>query len=140
MLSEFTYILVSDHDSGGDFFNTCNEMLDFQTNEYEVCMQEMILTIGAWDNVRDGTNSIIITIQNKSPIIVYLTPGHYPTFQPLVTEINNQIQSVGSLHYDEGAKTLEFKKDLGEIVLEFDEKFARMLGLTGTQMKTRRQD
>ena len=119
----------------GDFFNTCNEMLDFQTNEYEVCMQEMILTIGAWDNVRDGTNSIIITTVKDVPIIVTISPGHYATYQPLVTEINSPIQSYGSLNYDEGAKTLEFKREPWDLVLEFEEKFASMMGLTGTQMK-----
>ena len=140
MLSEFNYVLVSNHDEGGEFYNTCNEVLDFHTNEYEVCMQEMILTVGAWDNVRDGTNSIIIRMGTQAPKTVYIVPGHYPTIQSLVTAINNVIKPVGYMDYDEGTKIIEFKKNpentrikIGmantDLTLEFDKDLALMMKL-----------
>ena len=134
MLSEFNYVLISNNDQGGEFYNTCNEILDFHTNEYEVCMQEMVLMVGAWDNVRDGANSIIIRMGTQPPKTVYIVPGSYSTIQSLITAINNVIKPVGYMDYVEGATTIEFKKNPentrmkrsanADLTLEFDRELA----------------
>ena len=109
-------------------------MLDFQTNEYEVCMQELMLTVGGWDNVRDGTNTMILKGNFGSPLLLSIEPGHYPTIESLVKEFNKELSLEnnryrpsrtgndeydlklaamvgygGYFYYDETAKTLEFK-------------------------------
>ena len=56
MQDNFTFTLVSDDSTGGNFYTLCNEMLDFQTVPYEVCMREIFISYGAWDNVRPGSN------------------------------------------------------------------------------------
>jgi hypothetical protein len=127
MLNEFTYTLVSEIDQGGNFFNSCNEILDFQTTHYEVCMQEMLLTVGAWDNVRDGTNTI--TLMGNQSKITTIKPDHYPTITLLVNGINNAMVGWnGHLVYDEDGKTIEFKG--ADIRIKFYKKIAFMLGLT----------
>ena len=77
MQNDFTYALVSNVNKGGNFMNTCNESLDFQTRKYEVCMQDMLVTVGAWDNVRDGNNQIIVKTSHLPDIIAYIKPGRY---------------------------------------------------------------
>ena len=139
MLSEFNYVLISNNDQGGEFYNTCNEILDFHTNEYEVCMQEMVLMVGAWDNVRDGANSIIIRMGTQPPNTVYIVPGRYSTIQSLITAINNVIKPVGYIDYGEGATVIEFKKNPEitrmkraantDLTLEFERRLALLMKL-----------
>ena len=132
MQNEFNYIMVSNRDGGGDFYNTCNETLDFQTNEYEVCMQELILNVGAWDNVRDGSNFITIKPEDYHARPVHLIPNHYPTIQSLVDACNLALRGWGSnLHYHESAKTIEFIRNGGARILQYNfvKSWHIMLGL-----------
>src|SRR3981189_2077215 len=64
MLSDFSYTLISPIGQGGDFLNTCNQILDFQSHEYEVCIQDMLFLPGAWQNVREGFNSFKLQTAN----------------------------------------------------------------------------
>jgi hypothetical protein len=140
MLNEFTYTLVSDVDQGGNFINSCNEILDFQTIPYEVCMQEMLLTVGAWDNVRDGTNHCVLKGKHQlQPLVLSIKPNHYPTISALLDGINNAIKEANDMYrvvpsgdaatdarlnaavgwnghfvHDETQKTIEFKLDPNE--------------------------
>src|SRR5271154_3188069 len=91
MLNDFNYTLISDFDKGGEFQNLCNEILDFQTNEYEVCMQEMLLTVGAWDNVRAGANIMRVDTKTMGSVIITIAPGAYQSIPKLVTAMNDAI-------------------------------------------------
>ena len=64
MLSDFSYTMISPINGGGDFFNTCNQILDFQTQEYEVCVQDMLFLPGAWQNVRNEYNTFKLLTAN----------------------------------------------------------------------------
>jgi hypothetical protein len=86
METDFNYVLVSDADEGSSFSNTCNQELDF-TTPYEVCLQDMLFSIGAWDNVREGSNMIYVDIDGRREIR-FLTPGRYATKERLVEAIN----------------------------------------------------
>ena len=78
MQDNFTYTLVSDDGNGGNFYNSCNEMLDFQTTPYEVCLREIFISYGAWDNVRLGSNWIGMRDFSWLPWkYVYMKPGKY---------------------------------------------------------------
>src|SRR3977135_2118079 len=94
MLSDFTYTLVSDRLDGGDFTNTCNEQLDFQTRKYEVCMQDLTLTVGSWDNVREGGNMIYVKT-NHSTITAYVKYGRYTNLYTFAHAIDLALKRVG---------------------------------------------
>src|SRR3981189_1839271 len=64
MLSDFSYTLISPIGQGGHFFNTCNQILNFQSHEYEVCVQDMLFLPGAWLNVREDFNSFKLQTAN----------------------------------------------------------------------------
>ena len=102
MQSEFAYTLVSDVGKGGDISNTCNEMLDFQTNKYEVCMQDMVLSTGAWDNVRGSCNMFYIDTKYLPPITAYIKPGRYVTLDGFINTIN---LAINAEHYQYVVKT-----------------------------------
>src|SRR6267154_3286717 len=100
MLNEFNYTKVSGYDKGGDFENMCNEILDFQTHRYEVCLQEMMITIGAWDNVRVGANSITVFTKTFTvPNIAFVKPGAYQTIKQLVVAINAGLSAESDRYY-----------------------------------------
>src|SRR5438477_3179341 len=90
MQSEFNYILVSDEHNGSQFSNHCNEELNFQDEQYEVCMQDIIFPAGAWDNVRVGGNMIKLLYGTMEEKIYYITPGKYLTIKALIKEINSK--------------------------------------------------
>src|SRR5258708_6599622 len=94
MLSEFTHVLISDLDEGGDFVNSCSEYLDFTLDRYEVCMQEIQITVGAWDNVRVSANAIGIdtTASNPHPPSILVEPGAYTTLAQLIEAINKSLK------------------------------------------------
>src|SRR3977135_1313511 len=94
MLSDFTYTLVSDRLDGGDFTNTCNEQLDFQTRKYEVCMQDLMLTVGSWDNVREGGNMIYVKT-GQSTLTAYVKYGRYTNLYPFMQAIDTALARVG---------------------------------------------
>ena len=75
----------------GYFSNTCNELLDFQTHKYEVCMQDLTLTVGSWDNVREGGNMINIRTKYLLPTTAYVKLGRYTNLVGLVSAINNAL-------------------------------------------------
>src|SRR5437773_8707517 len=80
MPAEFNYVLVSDEDNGMQFTNICNQELNFQEGEpYEVCMQDMLFTFSAWDNVREGENTI--TVKRYGQGYGYIFPPPIP-WQP----------------------------------------------------------
>ena len=89
MRPDFNFILVSGKDNGMDFVNSCNEALDFQETPYEVCLQEMMFSIGAWDNVRAGANAITIKLVNGQRVNAYVTPGRYTNTPDLIKAIND---------------------------------------------------
>ena len=64
MLSDFSYTLISNRGEGGDFTSICNEILDFQTHRYEVCLQDMLFLPGAWKTIREEANTIKIMPAN----------------------------------------------------------------------------
>ena len=64
MLSDFSYTLISKRGEGGDFTSICNEIMDFQTHRYEVCLQDMLFLPGTWKNVREGGNTFLIMPAN----------------------------------------------------------------------------
>ena len=94
MLSDFTYTLVSDRLDGGDFTNTCNEQLDFQTRKYEVCMQDLMLTVGSWDNVREGGNMIYVKT-SQSTFTAYVKYGRYTNLYLFMHAIDAALKRVG---------------------------------------------
>ena len=94
MLSDFTYTLVSERLDGGDFTNTCNEQLDFQTRKYEVCMQDLMLTVGSWDNVREGGNMIFVKT-SQSAFTAYVKNGRYTNLYIFMHAIDAALKRVG---------------------------------------------
>ena len=102
MQSEFTYTLVSDVGNGGDISNTCNEILDFQTNKYEVCMQDMVLSTGAWDNVRASCNMFYIDSKFLPQITAHIKPGRYGTLDRFINAIN---LAINEHHYQHVVQT-----------------------------------
>jgi hypothetical protein len=95
MLPEFNYILVSDEDNGTQFSNICNQELNFQDGEpYEVCMQDMIYPIGAWDNVREGGNTITVAYENEPVRVLHLATGRYTSKEMLINHINNRFETL----------------------------------------------
>ena len=94
MLSDFTYTLVSGRMDGGDFSNTCNELLDFQTRKYEVCMQDLMLTVGSWDNVREGGNMISVKT-SQATLTAYLKYGRYTNLYTFMYAIDTALKRVG---------------------------------------------
>src|SRR5271167_1289364 len=110
MDSNFTYTLVSDIGSGGLFYNTCNETLDFETHPYEVCVLEIFFNVGAWDNVREGTNQIKWTRQHKiqaSNHVAFVKPGYYDNHYDLLITIHHAMTGT---KYG-GFKTLNTKQE-----------------------------
>src|SRR6266853_2438589 len=59
MLADFTYTMVGNA-VNGTLKNTTPYEFDFQTDEYEVCVLDMLFIPGAWDNVRAEANTIIL--------------------------------------------------------------------------------
>src|ERR1700727_1888307 len=90
MLNDFTYTLVSPHNEAGKFQNSCMHQLDFQTNEYEVCMQDMSVAVNAWNNVRDGANGI--TIGGSMSFQVYVQEGVYFNYEDLIKAFNDSLK------------------------------------------------
>jgi hypothetical protein len=90
MDSDFNYVLVSDVDEVSSFTNTCNQELDF-TTPYEVCLQDMLFSIGAWDNVRPGSNVIYVEIEGRHEK-VHVPPGRYTDKVRFVQAINQTLQ------------------------------------------------
>jgi hypothetical protein len=88
--------MVSDDDNGMQFSNMCNQELNFQDGEYEVCMQDMIFSVGAWDNVRPGGNTILVTsVDPQQPDrTLYIPTGRYTSSQTLFSAINNRFQTM----------------------------------------------
>src|SRR5438477_4996099 len=93
MLPEFNYILVSDEDNGTQFSNICNQELNFQDEPYEVCMQDMIFSIGSWNQVREGGNTITVTYENEPAQIIHSHTGRY-TKESLINEINVRFETI----------------------------------------------
>ena len=91
MQSDFNYVLVSEEDNGMNFSNTCNVELDFASQPYEVCMQDMIYSVGGWDNVQPNTNYFDVKFPDGETVRRYIPPGHYPTPQKLIEAINVQL-------------------------------------------------
>src|SRR5271167_2478914 len=85
MQNNFTYTLVSGDTNGGRFWNSCNQQLDFATHAYEVCLREMIMVVGAWDNVREGGNEITYNAQQSQCVI---PAGRYESHDNLIHRIN----------------------------------------------------
>ena len=54
-------------------------------------MQDMLLTVGAWDNVCDGINKIIVKTSHLPDIIAYIKPGRYIQLPKFVPAINNAL-------------------------------------------------
>src|SRR3981189_3702387 len=102
MQSEFAYTLVSEVGGGGDISNTCNEMLDFQTDKYEVCMQDMVMATSAWDNVRAGCNMCHVATRFLPPITGENKTSRYSKLDGLVNAIN---AALNTEHYKYVAKT-----------------------------------
>ena len=88
MDSNFTFTLVSELGGGGQFYNTCNETLDFETHPYEVCVLEIFFNVGAWDNVREGANQIKYT-QDYKDRTAFVKPGNYDNHYDLLIAIHN---------------------------------------------------
>src|SRR3977135_2713989 len=95
MLADFTYTLVSERKNRGDFSNTCNEFLDFQTHKYEVCMQDLTLTVGSWDNVREGGNMIYVKTRHLALITTYVKYGRYTNLYTFAHAIDQALKRVG---------------------------------------------
>ena len=91
MENNFNYVLVSEEDNGMKFFNTCNVEMDFTSEPYEVCMQDMIFSLGGWDNVRPEYNYFDVKFPNGDVIRRFIPPGLYPTPQLLIEAINVQL-------------------------------------------------
>src|SRR5271156_1171836 len=92
MQDNFTYTLVSDDGNGGNFYNSFNEMLDFQTTPYEVCLREIFISYGAWDNVRPGSNWIEMRHVSWLPWkYVYMKPGKYDSLDKYITSLNEAV-------------------------------------------------
>ena len=89
MLNEFNYILVSGENDGGQFYNSCNRELDF-TEDYEVCMQDMLFPINEQPTVRLGKNWIEAHY-HKDATVVVVTPGNYKTAGELIDAVNKAI-------------------------------------------------
>src|SRR5271170_6463837 len=102
MDSNFTYTLVSDIGKGGLFYNICNETLDFETHPYEVCVLEIFFNIGAWDNVREGTNQIKWTrqqVKSKSKV-TFGSDGKRTEWVDKAVESTNHVAFVKPGYYD----------------------------------------
>ena len=89
MQNEFNYILVSGEKDGGQFYNSCNQELDF-TGDYEVCMQDMLFPNGGWSTVRLGENRIEDHYHTDAEY-VYVKPGNYKTAKQLIDAVNDVI-------------------------------------------------
>src|SRR3977135_334239 len=94
MLSVFSYTLVSDRTNGGDLSNTCNEQLDFQPHKSEVCMQDMTLTVGSWDNVREGGNMIYVKTSHSTNT-AYVKYGRYTNLYTFAHAVDIALKRIG---------------------------------------------
>jgi hypothetical protein len=98
MLTDFIYILVSERDNGGQFVNSCEEMLDFETNTYEVCMQDMLVNVAGWDNVRDRANEVYLQLWNheknraKKKRTILIKPGRYLELLDFLKVLNEALK------------------------------------------------
>src|SRR5271156_1980705 len=134
MQNSFTYTMVSEVDQGGNFSNTCNELLDFQSSSYEVCLREIFISYGAWDNVRAGNNWLFFDLSKDGSMIhhkeegftdqwrEYMRPGKYDTLKAYVDELN---VAVGTMLYtsrrSEGDISFKLEKREKQLA-EIDEK------------------
>ena len=85
----FTVTLMG---KGGIFNTLLNEELDFATQPYEVCLQEMIFSPGSWGNVRPKVNWFIVynrTIQTSKTL--FLPPKQYQSITNILYELNRVI-------------------------------------------------
>jgi len=106
MQNSFTYTMVSEVDQGGNFSNTCNELLDFQSTPYEVCLREIFISYGAWDNVRAGNNWLFFDFSKDGSVFYnkeegfidqwreYMRPGKYDTLKAYVDELNVAVSAM----------------------------------------------
>src|SRR5271170_5884044 len=106
MDSNFTFTLVSELGDGGQFYNTCNEILDFETHPYEVCVLEIFFHVGAWDNVREGANQIKY-MQDYKDRTTLVKPGNYDNHHDLLVAIHHAM--TGTAHG--GFKLLDTKAE-----------------------------
>ena len=81
MTNEFTITLVG---RGGRFNTLINEELDFATQPYEVCLQEMVFTPGSWGNVRSKANWFIGYDQNTKKSKTLFLPPRQSIIQYLI--------------------------------------------------------
>ena len=89
MTKEFTITLVG---RGGRFNTLINEELDFATQPYEVCLQEMVFTPGSWGNVRSKANWFIVNDQNtKKSKTLFLPPRQYHSISDILYGLNNTL-------------------------------------------------
>jgi hypothetical protein len=56
-MNEFTISIASKINDNQISVNICSE-IDFETVPYEVTLQDIMYTPGAWDNVREGANIV----------------------------------------------------------------------------------
>ena len=121
--------MVSDERNGGQFYNSCNEELDFQTHDYEVCMQDMLFPSSGLDTVVDGGNHILIMIDPipRRQIDVYVRPGYYKTAQQLMRAINVAIDGFGEI-VERGAN-FEYNADSKYNIHPCDELALQMGGI-----------
>src|SRR3981189_2001882 len=87
MDKDFTITLIG---KGGRFNMLIHEELDFVTQPYEVCLQEMVFTPGSWGNVRSKANWFIVYDKKaKKSKTLYLPPRQYHSVSDILYGLNS---------------------------------------------------
>ena len=60
----------------------------------QVCMQDMIYSVGSWDNVREGGNTITIAYENEPVRVLDLHVGRYTSKEMLINHINMRFETL----------------------------------------------
>ena len=89
MDKDFTITLIG---KGGRFNMLIHEELDFVTQPYEVCLQEMVFTPGSWGNVRSKANWFIVYDKKaKKSKTLFLPPRQYHSVSDILYELNSTL-------------------------------------------------
>ena len=57
-------------------------------------MQDMIYSVGSWDQVREGGNTIKVAHENEPVKVLYLATGRYTSKQELIKYINMRFETL----------------------------------------------